>query len=639
MQILTSQSHAQTKPRSPLSEKAAVKEQAASAAVPIDVASVSDQGGAQVADPAQAQRISKFVHEAKESGAHNLRGVMGMMAGQMTGMTVGSLLFAPLAFHYGNVYIATGGAALTGGLMAWLGHKLASREVKEAADSKAVDGGVLAGGLLNAIPKFVYPTVGGATAAEKSIIYGALDRLPLNGVTSVPTIDVVTGLEKAGASGLATPLFSHSRIFLDRDQMALGREWAQEVTTHEVGHTFDFTKGVGPIGTRSWRGGGFGSAPFISDYANTNRMEDYAESYAHYHRAPQELLRTAPDKHAAVQAAQQPGLVEQAIDRPSVRDAGRRIGSAFERAPYLRNALALGASLISPFQIYRGATNLELGLRKGDQKAQLDGKFQLATGSAMFMSGTAPLGLAIGLGHIVTNKLVEDGTISVEQANKVADTSLAVATGPVGFAASSIEGELDKAGLLKGGGTISLFASAPKAARQRNKALANGFTAGAVVGGLLTPFLVGGSAFSMVSSAAGGTWLGGLAGAAVGIGAHMLMAEKSPVRSPFASFAAPGQQEGGLTGDDKKLLAKLIAPTVVGGVGGAVLGGMAGDYLGQALGTAVAGAAGGVTGAAVGRYLGILGGSFALVKGGSKVGAAWAGLGQKARSEEAASKA
>jgi hypothetical protein len=574
------------------------------------------------ADPDQARRISKFVRESKEAGAHNLRGIMGMMAGQMTGMAIGSLVFAPLAFHYGNLYIATGGAALTGAALAFVGHKLASREVKpESENSALANAGIALGGLANSLPKFAYPTVAGATAAEKAMIYGALDTLPLSGVTSAPTIDVVTGLEKAGASGLATPLFSHSRIFLDRDQMALGKEWAQEVTVHEIGHTFDFTKGVGPIGNRSHWGGGFGKAPFVSDYAHTNRMEDYAESYAHYHRSPKELLAAAPRKFETVAAHQQEGLVDKALDRPSVRDAGRRVGSAFEKAPYLRNALALGSSLLSPFQIYRGATNLERGLKFDDKKAMFDGKMQLASGSALFLSGTAPLGLALTVGHMVAGKMLADGSITQEQADKFADASLAVSTGPVGFAASSIEKELDKAGLLEDQGSYALLGEGKKAFDPgTGTALASGFAVGAAAGGILTPLLAGGSAVSTISAAAGGTWLGGLAGAALGFGAHYLATRLQD--DPFGLES----QNDKLTGDDKKLLAKLITPTAVGGVGGAILGGMAGDYVGQALGSAVAGAAGGVTGAALGRYLGILGGSFALVKGGSKLGAAWAGL-------------
>lgn len=620
MQILTGPNVRPT-PQLFTPAKAAVKPEEA----PLDAADISANLSVDSVDQAQAARISGFVQRTKEKGANQIRGLAGLMAGQLTGMVVGSLAFAPLAFHYGNLYIATGGAAVTGGALALLGNYLAGREVSSSENNTLANLGAGVGALANSLPKFAYPTLANATAAEKAVIYGALDTLPLSGVTSAPTIDVVTGLEKAGASGLATPLFSQSRIFLDRDQMSLGANWAQEVTVHEIGHTYDFTKGVGPVGTRNFWGGGFGKAPFVSDYAGTNRMEDYAEAYAHYHRSPDELLAKAPAKFEAIAQSQQPGLLDQALDRPSVRDAGRKVGTAFERAPYLRNLIALGTSLVSPFQIYRGATNIELGLKNGDDKAKFDGKMQLASGAAL-LTGMAPLGLAIGVGHAITGKLLAEGSITQAQADKVADTTLAVSTGPIGFAANSIEHELEKAGLLKQQGQVKMFAPAPRAKSERSWALGGGFAAGAIAGGVLTPWLVGGGTASMVASVAAGSWLGGMAGAALGLGVNYLAGEEE---SPRAFGLMAQQDTDKLTGDDKKLLAKLVAPTVVGGVGGAVLGGMAGNAVGQALGSAVAGAAGGVTGAAVGQYLGVLGGSLALAKGGSKLGAAWAGLGAK----------
>ena len=92
------------------------------------------------------------------------------------------------------------------------------------------------GAVANSLPKIAYPTLVGASAAKKAVFYNALDNLPLSGVTSAPTVDVVTGLEAVGASGLATPLFSHNRIFLDVDQMNISDNWAGEVLTHEIGH-------------------------------------------------------------------------------------------------------------------------------------------------------------------------------------------------------------------------------------------------------------------------------------------------------------------------------------------------------------------------------------------------------------------
>lgn len=568
---------------------------------------------------AQAERISNFIHEKKLDAAKGVKQVSGLIAGQLTGMTIGSMIFAPLAFKMGNLYIATGGAALTGAALALGASKLAEKDFSKLTDGKLGNAFAGVGAVANSLPKFVYPTIVGATPAKKEVFYAALDNLPLGGVTSASTIDVVTGLEDVGASGLATPLFSQSRIFLDVDQMNLGDHWATEVTTHEIGHTYDFSKGVGPILSRNFRGGGFGKEPFISDYANTNRMEDYAESYAHYHLEPQRLQSVAPDKYAALDASQKPGLVDKAMDRPSVREAGRKIGTAFEAAPRARNLLALGASLVGPFQLYRGASALQKGLQEDDPLKRLNGKMNLASGAALMGPGTAPLSLLFTAGQFATNMQLRDGSITLEQAEKRADMALAVSTGPFGAVASSIQDELKGAGLLvepqaKLAGLTAFGADSPTGK------IAGGFALGAAAGGILVPLLHAGSAHAKAFGAASGSLVGGLAGAALGYGVHLLTAPETP------AYLSQDDQGAKLNGEDKKLLAKLSTPAVLGGAAGAVGGYFGGQMIGQAIGSAVAGSAGGVTGAALGSYLGVLGGSYALAKGGAKLGANWAGI-------------
>jgi len=573
----------------------------------------------------QADRISAYVEKKKLDAAKSMKQVSGLMAGQLTGMTLGSMLFAPLALKMGNLYIATGGAALTGAVMAWGASKLAEKDLSNLTQSKAGDAFGVVGSVANSLPKIAYPTLVGVSAAQKEVFYEALDRLPLGGVTSASTIDLVKGLEDVGASGLATPLFSQSRIFLDVDQMNISDTWAQEVVTHEVGHTYDFSKGVGPILSRNFRGGGFGKEPFVSDYANTNRMEDYAESYAQYHLDPEGLKSVAPDKFAALDASQAPGLVDQAIDKPAVREAGRKIGSAFEAVPRARNLLSLGASLVGPFQLYRGAASYQKGVRENDPLSRLNGKMALASGTALMGPGTAPMSLLMSAGQIATNIQLKNGSISLDQAEKRADTALTVAAGPFGSIASSIHAELDKAGLLTGTKPFGAqVAPASFGARTSLGKMTAGFALGAAAGGLLSPFLHAGSAHAVLLNAATGSWVGGALGAAAGVGLHLLTKPEVP------SFLL-SQEEPKLSKEDKSLLIKLSTPAVAGGAVGAVGGFFAGQAIGQAIGQSLAGTAGGVTGAALGSYFGVLGGSYALAKGGAKLGANWAGI--QAKSE------
>lgn len=601
----------------PKSETAAPTKESTVSASPSDTLDLQSSS-------TQAERITRFVEEKKLDAARGVKQVSGLIAGQLTGMTLGSMIFAPLALQMGNLYIATGGAALTGAAMALGASKLAERDFSGLTDGAAGNALGVVGAVANSLPKIAYPTLVGATEAQKAVFYGALDNLPLSGVTSASTIDVVKGLEAVGASGLATPLFSQSRIFLDVDQMGISDAWAKEVTTHEIGHTFDFTKGVGPILSRNFRGGGFGKAPFISDYAHTNRMEDYAESYATYHLNPEELRRVAPEKYAAIHQSQQPGLVDQALDRPSVRDAGKRIGSAFEAAPRVRNLLALGASLVGPFQLYRGAAAYETGLQEDDPVRRLNGKLNLASGAALMGPGTAPLSLLVSAGQILTNMQLNSGSISVEEAEKRADIALAVSTGPFGAVASSVEDELKSAGLLvKPPSGIEVKSFAPFGPKKSLGKTGVGFALGAAAGGLITPLLHASSAHSTIFSAATGSLVGGMVGAAAGFTADML---SQPDTVAHFATASTKQEEQGLTKDDKVLLAKLAVPAVVGGAAGAVGGYLGGQVVGQAVGQALAGPAGGVTGAALGGYLGVLGGSYALAKGGAKLGSHLAGL-------------
>lgn len=50
---------------------------------------------------AQAERITRFVEEKKLQGAQALKQMSSLMAGQLVGMTVGSMVFAPPRLEYG----------------------------------------------------------------------------------------------------------------------------------------------------------------------------------------------------------------------------------------------------------------------------------------------------------------------------------------------------------------------------------------------------------------------------------------------------------------------------------------------------------------------------------------------------------
>jgi hypothetical protein len=68
--------------------------------------------------------------------------------------------------------------------------------------------------------------------------------------------------------------------------------------THEVGHNVYYN--LSPEQQQQWDTMSTSSKPdqYVSDYARTNEREDFAESYAHYVRAPEDLAEASSNKFA-----------------------------------------------------------------------------------------------------------------------------------------------------------------------------------------------------------------------------------------------------------------------------------------------------------------------------------------------------
>lgn len=175
---------------------------------------------------------------------------------------------------------------------------------------------------MKVFPKIVYPTISGASPAEKQFILQTLDSLPLRDVSSIKSLLVVPHIPDA--SGLAIPAQVTNVVKLAHDQISLGPAWFREVLIHEAGHTKDCDSAwFGVLGHNSTRDP-WGHGPFVSDYATTNHWEDYAEAHADYHRQPDHLQTVALEKYAAMQRDEQPTLLDR--DNPPTRETGKGIG-------------------------------------------------------------------------------------------------------------------------------------------------------------------------------------------------------------------------------------------------------------------------------------------------------------------------
>ena len=566
------------------------------------------------------QRIGHFVRQVTSESLQQVRYLSVANAFQKVGSTVGSLALTPLAIKMASDNapliggMAIGGTVAAGAIgavlgYAWLHHKDGKAENKAISSSKLVDNTLDVATALQSMPKFMYPTVMGATDAQREVIYNALDQLPLHQATASQTMQVVPDLLDTGISGMSQPGASHIHILLDESRLNSARN-GTELVLHEQAHAVDYSGGFGLVGAHNWKGG-FGRAPFVSGYAESNRYEDFAESFEAYSLDPEGFRSEFPAKAAHLDRIAQTDVVTESLDTPRVRSAGRQTATEIGKVPYLRTGLELAGSLVAPVQVYRGSTKLLDGLESGDMEKQLDGKFALAGGLFLTVPGAAPLSLASSIAGAAIRNTAQENPESLDTANKWADRTLALSAGPVGMAASALTSELKLAGMR----LDSSQGFTPEGWREARPGKGNMLKGTlATVGGTVVGAIAGASLGAAVGGNSGavlGALWGNVAGGAVGLagyGIHRALSQSDP-QDPLA-----------LTREDRKFLATTVGGTVLGGAAGAVGGGVGGRMLGTAIGQALGGSGAAALGGSLGAWAGGLAGAYSGAKLGAGLG-------------------
>ncbi|MBT9584732.1 hypothetical protein IV102_15420 [bacterium] len=563
-------------------------------------------------------RIGRFVKSLTLESLEHLRYLSTIMAFNMVGTTVGMIAATPIGIHYaqGNAAIvggvAIGGGVALGGAAALAGYALEHKKgapnlETESKPTKLAEAALTMAAGFRALPKFVYPSVVGATAAQEKAVYDALDKLPLKDVTASSTMQVIPGLTDTGISGMSQPGLTHTRILLDADYVSDSR--AEGLVHHEQGHAVDYSGGYGLLGSINWRGP-FGKAPFVSDYASGNRYEDWAESYEAYHRDPARFRADFPEKAHIIDQHEKLTPTERLVDQEPVRQAGRSVGHALGQVPYLRTTLETGLALLSPIQLHRGAKALEKGLITGDEALKLRGKMNLISGILLGLPGGAPLATVASAMNLGFQVSVGDDPGKLEQANRTADRFMAVATGPVGMASVAISQELAKAGvdLSQLDYTMNDY-SKPVSTGNMLKGLL--CTVGGAVAGSLLGVAIGGTLSGAAGAGLSSFW-GRIGGGVVGLGAYgAYRAMKKEDNDP-----APYD----LTRGDKIFLTKIVGGAVAGAAAGTVAGVTGGRAVGALVGNALFGPGAAGLSASLGGWAGALVGSYALGKAGAALG-------------------
>ena len=387
--------------------------------------------------------------------------------------------------------------------------------------STTLSTGVAASRAIHTFPKFVYPTVLGATPAERVQIYNGLDHLPLRDVNTVKSITMVNEIHshKPGwvVNGRAFDHVATNRIELSRAQLVTP-EKLQATLTHEVGHTVDYeSQWFGTIGMES-KGEPWGEGPHITDYATTNHKEDFAESYETYHLDPEALKEKNPDKYHRLEELSKKTPLERLMDREAFRETGKYIGNTFPNSGARHSA--------EVFHFAAGFLQAGHGLSLLSQDSQNDagkhfrGVLNLAAGIGFASGMLAIPSMAVHSANIALQSAIRRGDITENDADAVVRR----VSDPV---------ERTIRGLGSSVGWMDTF-KVPERELAENTGRASGAAIGGglggVVGSLVGPYagvMVGyhlaggmGGAIGLAAGAIGGfylgTELGGRAGGAVG---------------------------------------------------------------------------------------------------------------------------
>jgi hypothetical protein len=349
--------------------------------------------------------------------------------------------------------------------------------------------------VLQAFPKFIYPSVLGATSAERAAILSTLDKLPLHHVAEISTVSVLPNIptDKPGwvIYGNAKDYGLTSRIHLSRETLRTP-QMMEDTLIHEVGHTTDYSHKPWPQGPGASSRHPYGQGPHVTDYAATNEREDYAETYQEYHQRPQNLQATNAEKYRDQVASNRPTFRQRLVDREEFRQTGKLLGELLGANKPVRHVVDSALELSGAIQTLRGIEQWSTSAWNGDRLQHAQGILGTLSG-ALMLSGVAPLaGVAVQAASVALGQSVQRADLSAEEV----ESTIALPVRPL----------------------ESLFGRQPSGIKPEHRpgkvlAVAGGGALGGTVGALAGPY------FGVL----GGYQLAGAAGGAIGLVAGGLL--------------------------------------------------------------------------------------------------------------------
>ncbi len=515
---------------------------------------------------------------------------------------------------------------------------------------------------IRAFPRFIYPSLIGMNSHEREVIMSVLDGLPLKDVGGVKSITIANSLP--GGSGAAGPVPFSPFVLLSRESVGNNVEWLKEVVTHEIGHTKDYETGLFGLpklfsesSKEPW-----GKAPYITSYAETGpgwypaEWDDFAESFAYYHRHPEELKAKCPEKFERMQELEKNGFFEGLIDNKAFRETGKLMGEIMEQLPYLQNGLALISFVGGLAQAFKGLGEMRRAEKTGDKRLKMNATMNFAAGSCFASKLFCIPGMAIEGAKAELNRSIDKKEITADQANAVVQATVGVIAGPVGQAVNWVISKMpwNKLYEINEGTIEKLSGKIEEYKLDRVNALKDKELTKRELKKILKKMELTGDEIDLVKEYADkpkgmkeipdsyritGTTIENLGNNLPEYKIDMLsfmqnkeVTEKELVKileklnfdtgeiALIKTFAEEIIKEKTETEDKDTGSLKRAASVGIGGAAGAVAGGFIGPYLGVMAGFAIAGPVGGIVGLIAGALAGFKGGSYLGGRAGNLVG-------------------
>lgn len=396
-------------------------------------------------------------------------------------------------------------------------HKV--EETSAAAEDKPIlmKGLAGAGALMRsfqALPEIAYPSIYGATAAEKAQIMESLDALPFHHVSGVRSIRMTDEIHSHRPGwtvrGRANDLDVSNRIRLSRSALKDPAQF-ERTLIHEIGHTVDYESQDLRLFNERSTSEPFGEGPYISDYAKTNHREDFAESFEEYFVDPEKLKEQAPEKHDVIHEMSQPNFLERLVDREEFKETGKFIGEQFGDSEIARHTAQGAVIATGLLQGIHGVAQWARSSKTGDSLGHASGVLNTISGLSFFAGLNPFVGMAFHGANQALQSAVKRQHLSPEEVESAVTLPVRPLEYIFGRETAKIEREhrpLKVAAVALGGaagGAVGAFVG-PYAGVMAGYHLAGpvGGAVGMVAGGMLGFF--------------GGTEAGGrLAGALVGL--------------------------------------------------------------------------------------------------------------------------